>query len=175
MYTPRQEYQQTQRQKNADLFLRLFLLSWKMPKRSMFQLLLKIALGYHCKLNNRLLLAWSKLPYLQVSLAFDSDGSIKVIKICSKQTNFIYFLWDPGSHLCKKLNACVISYVNFDLVFNLYTVHGVLYNICKISTKLNMQCILFTLASESSCILYLLHILHILNMLRKHFLWKYIG
>ena len=49
MYTPRQEYQQTQRQKNADLFLRLFLLSWKMPKRSMFQLLLKIALGYHCK------------------------------------------------------------------------------------------------------------------------------
>ena len=50
--------------------------------------------------------------------------------------------------------------------------HGVLYNICKISTKLNMQCILFTLASESSCIHYLLHILHILNMLQKHFFVK---
>ena len=110
-----------------------------------------------------------KVTIFQVSLAFDSDGSIKVIKICSKQTNFIYFLWDPGSHLCKKLNGCVILYVNFDLVFNLYTVHGVLYNICKISTKFHMQCILFTLASESSCILYLLHILHILNMLQKHF------
>ena len=121
--------------------------------------------------NNKLLWAWSKLPYLQVSLASDSDGSIKVIKICTKYTNLIYFLWDPGSHLCKN-TECMC---HFDLVFNLYTVHGVLYNICKISTKFHMQCILFTLASESSCILYLLHILHILNMLRKHFLWKYIG
>ena len=76
-----------------------------------------------------------KVTIFQVSLAFDSDGAIKVIKIFSKQTNLIYFLWDPGSHLCKKLNICVnherssgkqqrlflfvILYANFDLVSNL--------------------------------------------------------
>ena len=47
--------------------------------------------------------------------------------------------------------------------------HGVLYNICEISSKFYTQCILFTHASESSCILYLLRILHILNMLQVLF------